>query len=50
MMEFVFDMTQNLFGKGENAGYMYQHFLWSQEFSTFPTIFSKSLFLRVIKA
>ena len=40
--EFMFsDMVENTLGKGENAGY--------QLFPPFPKVFSKSLFLRVIK-
>ena len=42
MMIFVFDRVENIVGKGENAGY--QHFL------LFPTMFSKGLFVKVVKS
>ena len=37
MMIYVFDLVENMVGKGENAGY--QHF-------PFPTMFSKAFFPR----
>ena len=42
MMISLFDKVENTVGKGENAGY--------QQFSPFPTVFSKALFFRVIKS
>ena len=42
MSKFVFDVLENIIGKGENAGY--------RHFSPFATLFSKALFLRVIKS
>ena len=61
MMISVFDRVENVVGNGENAGY--QHFLLENAgytvgkgekcclpaFSTFPTMFSRSIFLRVMK-
>ena len=38
----VFDRRHNIVGKGKNAGY--------QQFSPFPTMFSKDFFPRVIKS
>ena len=41
MAKFVFDVADNIAGKGENAGY--QHFL------LFPQSFQKDYILRVVK-
>ena len=40
-MNFVFDMVENIVGKGENAGY--QHFLF------FPQCFQKAWFSELLK-
>ena len=41
-MNLVMKRVENSVGKGENAGY--------QHFSPYPTLFSKSLFVRVVKS
>ena len=42
MMEIVFDKNVNIVEKGENAGYQFLFF-------TFPIMFSKGFYFRVIK-
>ena len=42
-MKIVLDRTENIVGKGENAG------CWIPAFYPFPTMFSKGFFLRVVK-
>ena len=42
MMIALLNRVENTVGKGENAGY--------QQFSPFPTVFSKAFFLRVVKS
>ena len=41
-MIYVLDRVKNIVEKGENAGF--------QHFAAFPTMFSKALFLRVVKS
>ena len=41
-LKFVLGLVENIMGKGRNAG-LYQHF-------PFPIMFSKGLFLRVVKS
>ena len=43
-MNLVMGRVENSLGKGENAGYQYQHFL------LFPHCFQKSLFVRVVES
>ena len=43
-LKFVSERTENISGKGENAGAGYQHFF------PFPKMFSKASFLSVVKS
>ena len=44
-MNFVMGRVENIVGKGENG-----RKCWLPAFSPFPTIFSKGLFVRVVKS